>query len=80
MAASKQPQRSNLTSDLKPTTLVTLVSMCILPLTDILVTSEANPVVSNLRLPISYDYKVFSYGVCASALIITHPATNPQMY
>ena len=41
LVASKQPQRSNLTSYLKPATLISLVSMCILPLTAILVASEA---------------------------------------
>ena len=40
-ADSKQPQRSNLTSDLKPTTLITRGSVCILPQTAILVASEA---------------------------------------
>ena len=34
-------QRSNWTSDLKPVTLITLVSMCILPLTVIFIASEA---------------------------------------
>ena len=44
MAASKQPQwpqNSNLTSDLKSATSITLVSMCMLPLMAILVASEA---------------------------------------
>ena len=33
LVASKHPQKSNLTSDLKPASLITLVLMCILPLT-----------------------------------------------
>ena len=41
VAASKRPQRSHLTSELNPVTSTTLVSMCILPLTGILVAFEA---------------------------------------
>ena len=44
MVASKQPQwpqRSNVTSDLMQATSITLASKCILPVTAILVASEA---------------------------------------
>ena len=41
LTGSKQPQKSDLTSDLKPAALITLVSMFKLPLTAILVASEA---------------------------------------
>ena len=41
IAASNWPQRSNLTSDLKSATSITLVSMCMLTLMAILVASEA---------------------------------------
>ena len=40
IAASKQSQRSHLTSELNSVTSTTLVPMCILPLTAILVASE----------------------------------------
>ena len=41
MAASKRPRRSHLTSELNSVTSTTLVSMCILPLTAILVAYDA---------------------------------------